>query len=72
MTATPSAPSQPISTPCIKVCIVDGASGLCLGCRRTLPEIAQWGRLSETERATITMDLPARLSRISPEKLGLI
>ena len=38
-------------TPCIKVCIVDGASGLCLGCYRTLPEIAKWSRLDEAERA---------------------
>ena len=72
MTATPPAPPRPIATPCIKVCVVDGASGLCLGCHRTLPEIARWGGLTDAERAEITLALPARRGRISPEKLGLI
>ena len=41
MTTTPPAkPPRPIATPCVKVCAVDGASGYCLGCRRTLAEIA--------------------------------
>ena len=71
MTATPPAPPRPIATPCIKVCVVDGASGLCLGCHRTLPEIARWEALTEVERADIITALPARRSRISPEKLGL-
>ena len=63
---------RPIVTPCIKVCAVDGQSGYCLGCQRTLPEIAQWGRLDETARASIMADLPARRSKISPEKLGIL
>ena len=33
--------SNPIS-PCIGVCIIDPASGYCLGCARTIPEIAGW------------------------------
>ena len=33
---------QPIKTPCIKVCVVDGQSSHCLGCGRTLGEIARW------------------------------
>lgn len=60
----------PISTPCVQVCVVDGASGLCLGCLRTLPEIAGWGRLEATERARIMAELPGRRGRIAPEKLG--
>jgi hypothetical protein len=62
----------PITTPCVKVCAVDGESGLCLGCYRTLGEIAGWTRLSEAERAQITAALPARRGRIRPEKLGLV
>lgn len=65
------APPRPIPTPCIKVCCVDGESGLCLGCFRTLPEIAQWGGLDDQARATVMAELPSRRSRISPEKLGL-
>jgi predicted Fe-S protein YdhL (DUF1289 family) len=66
----PSAAPRPIATPCIKVCIVDGESGLCLGCQRTLPEIAGWAKLSDDERAEIMTGLPARRSLIRPEKLG--
>jgi hypothetical protein len=65
-------PPRPITTPCVKVCIVDGASGLCLGCFRTLPEIGQWSRLEDEARAVIMADLAARKSKISPEKLGLV
>jgi predicted Fe-S protein YdhL (DUF1289 family) len=53
-------PPRPIATPCVKVCAVDGQSGVCLGCRRTLPEIAGWARLSDEERAAIMADLPRR------------
>jgi len=62
----------PIATPCVQVCMVDGASGLCLGCYRTLPEIAGWSRLDEATRLGVMADLPARRSRIAPEKLGLV
>jgi predicted Fe-S protein YdhL (DUF1289 family) len=67
---SPAAPPRPITTPCVKVCIVDGESGLCLGCFRSLPEIARWSRLDEAERIEITRGLPARRSLISPEKLA--
>ena len=54
-----------ISTPCIKVCIVDGKNGLCLGCGRTLGEIAAWGGMDEERRRAIMADLPERLSKAS-------
>ena len=63
-------PPPPITTPCIKVCVVDGESSLCLGCFRTLAEIAGWGALSEAERLRLIAELPSRRSRIAPEKLG--
>ena len=50
-----------ISSPCIRVCVVDGPSGLCFGCGRTLPEIASWGRMSEEQRLAIMAGLPERL-----------
>lgn len=49
-----------VSTPCIKVCVIDPASKLCEGCGRTLAEIAQWSRLSEVERQAIMAELPRR------------
>jgi predicted Fe-S protein YdhL (DUF1289 family) len=53
-------PPRAIATPCVKVCAVDGRTGVCLGCRRTLPEIAGWARLSDEERAAIMTALPLR------------
>jgi predicted Fe-S protein YdhL (DUF1289 family) len=66
------APPKAIATPCIQVCMVDGASGLCLGCFRTLPEIAGWSRFTDAERSALMIELPTRRERIAPEKLGLI
>jgi predicted Fe-S protein YdhL (DUF1289 family) len=60
-----------IATPCVKVCIVDGASSLCLGCYRTLEEIGGWSALTDDQRAMIMADLPARRDQIEPAKLGL-
>jgi predicted Fe-S protein YdhL (DUF1289 family) len=67
-----NAAPRPIATPCVKVCIVDGESGLCLGCYRTLGEVARWSALTEAERAEIIATLPARRGRIRADKLGLI
>lgn len=66
-----NAPPAPIKTPCVKVCVVDGQSGLCLGCFRKLPEIAAWAQFTDAEREAILADLPGRRDLIFPEKLGL-
>lgn len=63
-------PRPAVTTPCVKVCYVDGPSGLCLGCFRTLPEIARWSRLTEDERATIMNELDGRRAQVDPAKLG--
>lgn len=49
------------------VCTVDGASGLCLGCYRTLGEIAEWSRMGEENRQKIMQKLPSRAERIDPK-----
>lgn len=67
---TRPAPPRPIKTPCVKVCVVDGASSLCLGCFRTLQEIAEWGRLSDAQREAVMAELPSRRGRIDPALLG--
>ena len=66
-----NAPPRPIATPCVKICVVDGESGLCLGCYRTLGEVARWAAMQESERAAIMGQLASRKSNIRPEKLGL-
>ena len=49
-----------MNSPCTKVCVMDTEDRYCLGCQRTLGEIARWGEMSDAERATITAQLPAR------------
>ena len=49
-----------VASPCISVCTIDQASGLCAGCFRTLEEIANWIRLSDEEKRAILAALPAR------------
>jgi predicted Fe-S protein YdhL (DUF1289 family) len=66
-----TAPPAPIRTPCIKVCVVDGESGLCLGCFRKLNEVAGWARMSDAERDAILAELPDRRGLIRPEKLAM-
>lgn len=68
----PTSPPKAIATPCIQVCMVDGQSGLCLGCYRSLAEIAGWSTISAEARAALMVELPSRRERIAPEKLSLI
>ncbi len=49
-------------TPCIAVCFIDPATSLCLGCGRTLPEIAQWQKLDNTERRAVMATLAQRMT----------
>lgn len=46
-------------SPCIAVCRLDPATGRCVGCGRTIDEIAEWPNLTEAQRAAIV----ARLRR---------
>jgi predicted Fe-S protein YdhL (DUF1289 family) len=52
---------NPVSTPCIQVCVIDPRSALCIGCGRTLDEIAAWGGLDEPDRLAIMAGLQARV-----------
>jgi predicted Fe-S protein YdhL (DUF1289 family) len=52
----------PISTPCVKVCVIDPHSALCVGCGRTLAEIAAWTAMSEAERGAVMVGVGQRLA----------
>ncbi|HSI42047.1 MAG TPA: DUF1289 domain-containing protein [Xanthobacteraceae bacterium] len=54
--------ASPLS-PCIGVCALDPTGRACLGCGRTLGEIAAWGSLDEAARRAIMAELPARLAQ---------
>lgn len=59
------------STPCIRVCTLDPAGRLCLGCGRTAEEIGAWAGMDEAARQAVMARLPARLSLYRQELAGL-
>ena len=42
-----------VPSPCVSVCAVDPDSGHCLGCHRTLDEIAAWINLDSGQRMAV-------------------
>ena len=53
-------------SPCTAVCVLDGDTGLCRGCFRTLAEIAAWASLDRAEKQRILAELPARRTDTRP------
>ena len=43
----------PVRSPCVSVCRMEAASGLCEGCLRTLGEIGNWSDLDTGERLAV-------------------
>ena len=53
----------PVASPCISVCRMDAATGWCVGCFRTLDEIAGWGLASDDEKRAVWNELVERAQR---------
>ncbi|MFD1694727.1 DUF1289 domain-containing protein [Roseibium aestuarii] len=49
-----------METPCTKICQIHPVTRLCLGCLRSLDEIAGWSSYTPEVRARIMAELPAR------------
>ncbi|WP_298198789.1 DUF1289 domain-containing protein [Novosphingobium sp.] len=47
-------------SPCTRVCRIDPRTGWCLGCRRTLGEIADWPMLTGAEQRALLAELRRR------------
>jgi uncharacterized protein len=60
--ADPSAKSAAVASPCVNICRLD-AQGLCIGCGRTLGEIAEWSQASDARRLEILGALKTRAPR---------
>lgn len=56
-----------METPCVNICMLDPASGLCIGCGRSGDEIAGWAGMTPAERRAIMDTLPERLKRLEDE-----
>ena len=49
-----------METPCINICDIDRETGLCVGCARTIDEIARWATMTNSERRRIMALLAVR------------
>jgi uncharacterized protein len=58
-------------SPCINICTLDARTKLCVGCGRTLDEVAGWSTFSEGERASIMQQLPQRKAAADLAAAGL-
>jgi uncharacterized protein len=59
---------RPLETPCINICLLDDATGLCVGCGRSIDEIARWSAMSDRERRDIMALLPGRVARLEKDE----
>lgn len=55
--------AAPVASPCNAVCTINPAYRACIGCGRTLAEIAEWGRATPDRQRAILALLPERLLR---------
>jgi len=60
-----------LKSPCVKVCVMDPKRGVCLGCCRSLDEIAAWGGITDEERERIIAALPERKRRLDVSEIAV-
>jgi predicted Fe-S protein YdhL (DUF1289 family) len=60
-----------MTSPCIKVCQMDPVRGVCIGCCRTLDEIARWGGMSDQEQFQVLEQLPERRRRLDVPEIAV-
>jgi uncharacterized protein len=60
-----------VKSPCVKVCQMDPARGVCIGCCRTLDEIARWGTMSDAERTEVMSGLGERRKQLDIPKIAV-
>ena len=49
-------------SPCVEICQLDPVSGMCLGCFRTMDEIASWIELTDIEKQSVLFNAQKRKS----------
>ena len=54
----------PVPSPCISLCEMDAATGLCRGCLRTIDEIVAWGSASDEAKRAVWMEIRRRESEL--------
>jgi len=47
-------------SPCVHICLMDYAQGLCIGCHRTLDEITYWATYSSVRKHEVLVAVATR------------
>jgi predicted Fe-S protein YdhL (DUF1289 family) len=56
--------SQRVASPCVSICRMSDATGLCEGCLRTIDEIALWSVLDDAARRAVWDAIARRRSAL--------
>lgn len=59
-----------VDSPCVKLCTIHPTARICIGCMRTIDEIAGWSRLTAEDRHAIMAELPNRAPRLHQRRGG--
>lgn len=54
-----------MESPCNNICTIDGPTGLCVGCGRSLSEIGEWASALPERKQQILSALPERMLTVS-------
>jgi predicted Fe-S protein YdhL (DUF1289 family) len=49
-----------VKSPCVEVCRMDPEEDICVGCWRTLDEIARWRDMNDAEREVVLFAVAGR------------
>jgi predicted Fe-S protein YdhL (DUF1289 family) len=61
-----SIPEPVVPSPCINICTMDAATGLCMGCMRTIDEIATWGSSTNDRKREVLQAIALRRQKAAP------
>lgn len=59
-----------VESPCVKICTIHPDARLCIGCLRSIDEIAAWSKMPDGERQAIKQQLPERQALLQKRRGG--
>lgn len=62
-------PPDFVPSPCVKVCALDAHTGYCVGCLRTIDEVAGWVEMTPEEKRAVLDRIEQRRAAARQERL---
>ena len=59
-----------VESPCVKTCVIHAEARLCIGCLRTMDEIAGWSAMTPEARRAVMEALPSRKGALARRRGG--